>query len=329
MNSRSSFLHLHIYCTRFSVLSYCDTRRYISHLRSYSTSTYQHPRLQPYSTSPKGGSMMATNTAQTGAGQETIDPAVVVTPKISEPWKVEKVLTTIHPAPPAEGASSPVPFFHIIERLKTSKREGWRRFGINRGESIADHMYRMSIMTLVCPPSLKPKLDLHKCMKMCLIHDMAESLVGDITPVDGIPKPEKSRREAETMDYVSQKLLGNVYGGLAAREIRDIWQEYEDSKTLDSLFVHDLDKIELLSQMVEYEKRVDKRLDLGEFAYVATKVVLPETQEWANELLKERDAFWGPRGHVHGEAGVDGGVKEEKFKQQDAYYAQEDTKKQA
>jgi 5'-deoxynucleotidase YfbR-like HD superfamily hydrolase len=32
--------------------------------------------------------------------------------------------------------------------LKTTKREGWRRFGIN-GESISDHMYRMSIMTMM------------------------------------------------------------------------------------------------------------------------------------------------------------------------------------
>ncbi|KAI0379345.1 HD domain-containing protein [Hypomontagnella monticulosa] len=182
-------------------------------------------------------------------------------------------------------------------------------------------MYRMSLMTLLCPPSLTPKLDLNKCMKMCLIHDMAESIVGDITPVDGVPKPEKSRREAETMDYISKNLLGKVYGGLAGQEIRAIWQEYEDSKTLDSLFVHDIDKMELLLQMVEYEKRADKRLDLGEFAYVATKVVLPETQEWAKEILKERDEFWGGKSHIHGEAGVNGGVKVATTQDQNAYYS--------
>jgi putative hydrolases of HD superfamily len=184
-------------------------------------------------------------------------------------------------------------------------------------------MYRMSLISMLCPPSLAPKLNLAKCMKMCLIHDMAEAMVGDITPVDGVPKPEKSRREAETMDYISTRLLGNVHGGLAGKEIRAIWQEYEDSKTVDSHFVHDIDKVELLLQMVEYEKRADRRLDLGEFAYVATKVVLPEMQEWANDLLRERDEFWGRTAHVHGEAGIEGGVKEEKFKQQDAYYAKQ------
>ncbi|KAJ3556634.1 hypothetical protein NPX13_g10093 [Xylaria arbuscula] len=251
------------------------------------------------------------------------EPGTVPAPQISGPWTVEKVLATITPSPPAENTDSPVPYFHILERLKTGKREGWRRFGIERGESISDHMYRMSLMTMLCPPSLAPQLDLFKCMKMCLIHDMAESIVGDITPVDKIDKSEKSRREGETMDYISKNLLGNVYGGLAGKEIRAIWQEYEDSKTLDSKFVHDLDKMELLTQMVEYEKRGNHVLDLGEFAYVATKIKLPEIKEWAKEVLRERDEFWGNKGHVHGEAGVDGGVKTEKFEQQEAYYNKE------
>ncbi|CAJ2514072.1 Uu.00g021910.m01.CDS01 [Anthostomella pinea] len=262
----------------------------------------------------------------TNGGKMSCDPAVVETPAISEPWAVEKVLATIQPEPPAENTSSPVPFFHVLERLKTNKREGWRRFGIDRGESISDHMYRMSMMSLMCPPLLAPKLDLHKCMKMCLIHDMAEALVGDITPVDGVAKPEKSRREAETMDFISKNLLGKVHGGVAGKDMRAIWQEYEDSETLDSHFVHDLDKVELLTQMIEYEKRAKKTLDLGEFAYVSTRIVLPEIQEWAKEILKDREDFWGANDHVHGEAGVDGGVGEEKFEQQDAYYSKEGDK---
>ncbi|KAI0100533.1 HD domain-containing protein [Nemania sp. FL0031] len=262
--------------------------------------------------------------AGSGGNRSFADPGIVQTPTVSEPWSVEKVLATVAPAPPVEGTDSPVPYFHILERLKTNKREGWRRFGIERGESISDHMYRMSLMTMLCPPTLAPKLDLFKCMKMCLIHDMAESIVGDITPVDGVAKPEKSRREAETMDYISKNLLGKVYGGMAGAEIRAIWQEYEDSETLDSHFVHDLDKMELLTQMIEYEKRANKALDLGEFAYVATRIVLPEIKTWAEEVLKERDEFWGAKEHVHGEAGVDGGVGAEKVQKQEAYYNKED-----
>lgn len=181
-------------------------------------------------------------------------------------------------------------------------------------------MYRMSMISMFAPPSLAPKLDLPKCMKMCLIHDIAELLVGDITPVDGVPKPEKNRREAATMDFLTQNLLRNVAGGTTGEDIRAIWQEYEDSQTLDSHFVHDVDKMELLLQMMEYEKRGEGKVDLGEFAYVATKMALPEMRAWADEVLKEREDFWGAREHVHGEKGVEGGVEASHTAQQEDYY---------
>jgi putative hydrolase of HD superfamily len=183
----------------------------------------------------------------------------------------------------------------MLERLKTNKREGWRRFQLMDGESISDHMYRMSILTMLAPPSISQKLNIPHCTKMALIHDMAELLVGDITPVDNIPKHEKSRREEESMDYLCKGLLGKVYGGVNGEEIRRVWREYEDSKTPESIFVHDIDKIELLLQMVEYERshrdEHGKPLDLDEFTFVQTKIALPEMKEWAKQIIEERDAY--------------------------------------
>lgn len=184
-------------------------------------------------------------------------------------------------------------------------------------------MYRMSIISMFAPPSLAKRLDLHRCMKMCLIHDVAELLVGDITPVDGVPKPEKNRRESLTMDFLTKNLFGNKDDAAIGEDIRAIWDEYEDSKTLESQYVHDVDKMELLLQMVEYEKRAEGALDLGEFAYVASKMTLDETRAWADELMQEREKFWGSAKHVHGEKGVDGGVEPEKAKMQDEYYSRE------
>lgn len=196
------------------------------------------------------------------------------------------VLSTL-PHPPEENTTSPIPFFHLLERLKTTKREGWRRFGIN-GESISDHMYRMSIMTMFAPPELASKLNIPHCTKMALIHDMAESLVGDITPVDkDVTKSEKARREADVMDYITETLLGKIPGGaLSAQEIKRVFQEYEDNVTLEAQFVHDIDKMELLLQMVEYERAHE--VDLSEFEHVANRVQLPEIKVWAQQVVAER-----------------------------------------
>lgn len=189
-----------------------------------------------------------------------------------------------------------MPFFHLLERLKTTQRAGWRRFGIKGCESISDHMYRMSILTMMAPASVSSKLDILRCCRMALVHDMAESLVGDITPVDNVPKEEKNRRESETMDYICTNLLGKFNGGLNGKDVRQLWQEYEDSETPESLFVHDIDKIELLLQMVEYERSNKFERDLGEFTWVAQKIQSEEVKGWVEQLFRERQDMWKQAG---------------------------------
>jgi putative hydrolase of HD superfamily len=189
---------------------------------------------------------------------------------------------------------------HLLSRLKTTKREGWRRKGLNHAESISDHMYRMAVIALIAPHSVQAGINTSHCVQLALVHDMAEALVGDITPVDPISRPEKSRREAESMDYLCGGLLGNFDGGKAAESVRALWQEYEDNKTPEAQFVHDVDKLELLLSMVEYEKDGGGEPDLGEFCHVAKRINSPLVKEWADEILKERFDFWTTSGKAKG-----------------------------
>jgi putative hydrolases of HD superfamily len=179
-------------------------------------------------------------------------------------------------------------------------------------------MYRMSIITLLCPPSLAAKLDIARCTKMALVHDMAESLVGDITPVDGVTKSEKSRREQDTMRYLCSGLLGNVDGGQQGEHIQALWREYEDGVTAESVFVHDVDKMELLLQMLEYERSHEGRIDLGEFSWVAGRIQTVEVQSWAKDLLADREKFWATQGK-EGKAKEES-ITAEKKEQMDEYY---------
>lgn len=52
--------------------------------------------------------------------------------KVEEQWTVEAAVAKIPGGAPKSDTESPVPFFHVLERLKTGKREGWRRFGIEQ-----------------------------------------------------------------------------------------------------------------------------------------------------------------------------------------------------
>ncbi len=138
---------------------------------------------------------------------------------------------------------------------------------------------------MLAPASLG--VDFVKCMRMALIHDMAEALVGDITPSDNVDKKDKSRAERDTMVYIAKKLLPNVGRGLTGEEILEIWDEYENYSSKEAVFVHDVDKMELVLQTCEYERSTGKFLD--EYNEVPSGIRLPEVKAWCEEVQKERE----------------------------------------
>jgi putative hydrolase of HD superfamily len=117
---------------------------------------------------------------------------------------------------------------------------------------------------------------------------MAECLVGDITPIHThITKQEKARREAATMEYIGQSLLGGAPGcAKACERLTELFREYEENRTLEARFVHDVDKLEMVLQTIEYENTLGK--DLSEFYHVLEDITLPEVREWAAVVMKER-----------------------------------------
>ena len=133
------------------------------------------------------------------------------------------------------------------------------------------------------------------CIKMALIHDLAEALVGDITPPDNIPSAVKHAREREAMDYITTELLAPMGGGIAG-EFLGLWEEYEEGVTEEAVFVKDVDRFELLVQTVEYEKRGAGKTDLAEFYHVRKGIKNVFVKEWAEDVLREREEFWKGKG---------------------------------
>lgn len=69
---------------------------------------------------------------------------------------------------------------------------------------------------------------------MALVHDLAESLVGDITPYCGVSKEEKRIRENKAIREIVQLLEDNQ---TTANEILDLFEEFEDGRIIRALFV--------------------------------------------------------------------------------------------
>lgn len=136
-------------------------------------------------------------------------------------------------------------FIQSIFRLKKIKRTGWLAKGkILNGESIADHSYSLSALCMVFSDILG--LDTEKVMKMCIIHDLAESIIGDIMPGE-IPDKEKKMKENKVMKSILFSLPVSVridYFG--------IWKEFLLNGSKEAQLVHKVDKLEMLLQAREY-----------------------------------------------------------------------------
>ncbi|KAJ2881334.1 hypothetical protein IWW38_005812 [Coemansia aciculifera] len=178
-------------------------------------------------------------------------------------------------------ASSVIDFLRIVSQLKRTKRTGWVNSGIKEPESIADHMHRMGIMAMLIDDA---SLDQAKCVKMAIVHDLAEALVGDITPFDGVTKEKKRELERSAM----QQIVDTLGGSVQAKEIEALWLEYEDDLTAEAHLVHDLDKCEMIQQALEYEESDKKQLDSF---FESTRGIFrhPQVQAWVDEIYRRRE----------------------------------------
>jgi putative hydrolases of HD superfamily len=186
-------------------------------------------------------------------------------------------------ATPAPADDALLRFFHLAGRLKETPRAGWALRGIADPESVAEHSHRMALLALVLAPRAEPPLDAARCVAMALVHDLAEALVGDITPFDSVDADEKRRREEEAM-----RTLATLAGD---GEPLALWREYAAAGTAEARFVKELDRLETVLQASEYGSRENVgHAALGEFwDAAAARLSSAGTRALLDALRRERD----------------------------------------
>ena len=140
-------------------------------------------------------------------------------------------------------------FFFQIANLKNIRRSGWKtKLQLSHSESVADHTYMMTVMTMIL--SDIKNLDTEKIIKMTLLHDWAESKTGDFMP-DEIEPERKNQLEEDAMNEILGMLPHDVQ-----LSYQIIWKEYQNNESMEAVFVHQLDKLEMVLQAKIYEKDV-------------------------------------------------------------------------
>lgn len=205
-------------------------------------------------------------------------------------WTVESSIPshikTLLTEPSKNSSNYVLTFLQIVSLLKSQRRTGWIDHGISNCESISDHMYRMGVTSMLITT---PGVDTSLCVKIALVHDIAESLVGDITPFDGVSKEEKHHREWCTIQYLSE-IVGK-YDNEKGKEILELWLDYEEIRTIEARFVKDIDKFEMLLQGFEYEKEFKGEKKLDQFWSARDSIKTDEVKKWTDDLWEKRQEF--------------------------------------
>jgi putative hydrolase of HD superfamily len=167
--------------------------------------------------------------------------------------------------------------FDFILHLKTIPRSGWKkRIGIRHAESVADHAYGVAAIAMVLSDSRC--MDSTKILKMAILHDLAESIIGDLTPEDG-PKSTKIKLENTAMKKILSTLEPRIQ-----KQYSSVWMEYQKNQTPEAKLLHQVDKLEMALQANIYKKSGYSKQQLQPFFDSAKKQI---TDQQIKKILQK------------------------------------------
>jgi len=165
--------------------------------------------------------------------------------------------------------------------LKKIQRKGWaNKLSIKNPESVADHSYSMAIMGMII--SDMEKYNSEKIIKMILLHDLAESEIGDFTP--GEISLEK-KKELENNAFF--KILANLPNNLKS-QYQMLWNDYQNDGSQESKIVHQIDRLEMTLQAKIYlnEGHSEEKISLF-FESAKKEIDHPKLKELFTKIINE------------------------------------------
>ena len=133
-------------------------------------------------------------------------------------------------------------FIELMDEMKNIERairlKNWRK------ETNAEHSFHLAMMVIVFAEDF-PKLDLEKCLKFALIHDLVEIYAWDtIAVVDLEWLKTKEKREKDALDKLEKEFWWVLWN------IINLIKEYESKNSKEAKFIYSLDKVHPIIQNV-------------------------------------------------------------------------------
>jgi putative hydrolases of HD superfamily len=148
-----------------------------------------------------------------------------------------------------------------LQRLKRVDRTGWTLRGLPNGtESVAAHSFGVCITAMMLADEINSRglqLDMERVLRMALLHDWAETRVGDM------PRTATHYFGAEARKLAEGQAFKDIVAGAGAAEAdyQKLYDDYERRESIEARIVKAADVIDLLVQAYALECAGAKGLD--------------------------------------------------------------------
>jgi len=130
-----------------------------------------------------------------------------------------------------------IEFLMEIDRLKTVFRRSYIT-DASRRENSAEHSWHVVVTTMLLAEHCQEEIDQFHVLKMLLIHDIVEIDAGDTGVYDSVGNLDKGDREKRAAERIFSLLPSSQ-----AREVRELWEEFEERKTPEAKFARAIDRL--------------------------------------------------------------------------------------
>ena len=148
-----------------------------------------------------------------------------------------------------------VEFYVLCNKLKHVIRKGFLDWNVqaDRIESVAEHVYGTQMLAIAMVSEFEYDIDLNKVILMLAIHELEETVIGDLTHFEISAEEKKKKGHLAVEKILSELFLGDY--------LKDIIFEFDERKTIEARFAFFCDKLECDLQVKLYDEM--KAVDLS------------------------------------------------------------------
>lgn len=180
--------------------------------------------------------------------------------------------------------SAQIEFLKRVDSLKSVDRANFL-LDQSRAENAAEHSWQLALWALVMQPLADEGVRIDRVIRMLLLHDLVEIIVGD--------HPIHLQTDWQEVERAEQAAASELFGLLPADQgeaCLTLWQEFEADQTPDAKFAKHLDRCQPMFQVLcasasraDHRAIVQDNLNGGRAAYLKTE--FPDAYTAAQSML--------------------------------------------